>query len=446
MSKKIYGIDLGTTNSVVAYGDELLTDLVASVADVKNRKAGNSLRRNFDYTLSRSFKTSISLGDEGIEPLEASSLVLQELVNQVKAKTGETMRDVVISVPAAFDSNERTATVKAASKIGLNVVSLVSEPTAAALQYNRGRRGLTVVYDLGGGTFDVSVIDNRSGYYMVKGTDGCKLGGSDLDNEIQKFVRIKSGMAKHRVKVSDLSLIVGICEDAKLEIQRTMKDVVIDMSHFEYCGSKPTVTLTVEEYVQLEGLVFNRTIEMTKEVIKNCICDGEKYRIVLVGGSTRCPFLRKIVEVALEHPIEKVTYNPDTIVAEGAGYFAKLKETDSINEMIQEITKGFGIQMEDGRIRPIIPPNSKIPTKGILRVKNAEDATGMQLRIYQGNDIIAKYNSYVGTMEFKYKEPMPAGEGEVFVQLVIDENGILQVIAREPLQEEQKVTLRFRGC
>lgn len=446
MSNKIYGIDLGTTNSLVAYGDKLLTGLVASVADVKNRKAGNSLRRNFDYTLSRSFKTSISLGDEGIEPVEASALVLQELVDEVKKNTGETMRDVVISVPAAFNSNERTATVKAANKIGLNVVSLVSEPTAAALQYNRGKRGLTVVYDLGGGTFDVSVIDNRSGYYTVKGTDGCKLGGADLDNELQKFIRIKSGMAKHRVKMSDLSLIVGICEDAKIEIQKTRKDVEIDMSHFEYCGSKPTVTLTVEEYAKIEGMVFNRTLTMMKDIINSCICEGEDYKIVMVGGSTRCPFLRKLAEISLEHPIEEVTYNPDTIVAEGAGYFAKLKETNSVEEMIQEITKGFGVQMEDGRIRPIIPPNSKIPTKGILRVKNSIDATSMSLRIYQGNDILPQYNSYVGTMEFKYKKPMLADEGEVFVRLVIDDNGILQVIAREPLQEEQKVTLRFRGC
>lgn len=440
---KIYGIDLGTTNSAVSYAGKLVTDLVASVADVNKGIAGNELRRNFDSTISRSFKTSISLGDEGIEPVEASALVLKDLKKEVLKNTGEEMKDVVISVPASFDSNERTATIKAAEIAGLHVVGLVSEPTAAALQYNRGKRGLTVVYDLGGGTFDISVIDNRSGYYVVKGTDGCKLGGADLDNELQKYIRNKSGMAKHRIRMSDLSLIVGICEDAKIQIQKTKQDVDIDMSHFEYCGSKPVVTLTVDEYVQIEAMVFNRTIEMTKHVIDSCICDGEDYKLVMVGGSTRCPFLRKFVEIELEHEAEPITYNPDTIVAEGAGYYAKLKETNSIDEMIQEITKGFGIQLEDGRIRPIILPDSKIPTKAIARFTNAENATGLSLRIYQGNDILAKYNSYVGTMEFKYKNPMPADEGEVYVELSIDTNGILQVIAREPLQEAQKVTLRF---
>lgn len=446
MGKKIYGIDLGTTNSAVSYAGEMLTGLVASVADVRARVAGNELRRDFASQISRAFKTSISLGDEGIEPVEASALVLKSLVEEVKKNTGETMRDVVISVPAAFNSNERTATIKAATKIGLNVVDLVSEPTAAALKFNKDKKALTVIYDLGGGTFDISVIDNRTGVYAVRGTDGTKLGGVDLDNEIQKLVRIKSGMVKHRIKVSDIPLITGMCEDAKIRMQKEMEDIVIDMSHFEYCGSAPQVTLTVHEYMQLVGLVFKETIDMTKNVIASSICDGEDYKMVMVGGSTHDPFLRKLVEVELEHDIEPVDYDPDTIVAEGAGYYALLKEQGVISELLQEITKGFGIELENGAIKQIIAPDSKVPVRGVTRIVNASNAEGLSLRVYQGNHLLASQNQYVGTMDFTYREPQVAGEGEVYLEMSVDTNGVLELSAREALEEEQKVTLRFLQC
>lgn len=445
-STKIYGIDLGTTNSTVSYNGELLTGLVASVANVKEQVAGNDLRRDFDYTISRSFKTSISLGDEGIESVEASALVLKELIQEVKKNTGETMQRVVISVPASFNSNERTATIKAANKAGLTVVDLVSEPTAAAIKYNKGKKALTVIYDLGGGTFDISVIDNRTGVYSVRGTDGCKIGGTDLDNEIQKLVRIKSGMVKHRIKRSDLPLIVGICEDAKIRIQKEMSDVVIDMTHFEYCNSRPEVVLTVEEYMQLTGLVFKRTIDMTKKVISSTISKGEEFNIVMVGGSSRCPFLRQLLEIEVEHEIAPVDYDPDTIVAEGTGYYALLKERGDISELLQEITKAFGIELENGAVKQIIPADSKLPVKAITRIVNATNSAGLSLRVYQGNNLLASQNSYVGTMDFTYKTPQVAGEGEVFVEMLVDTSGVLKLTARESLEEEQTMTLRFLQC
>lgn len=443
---KIYGIDLGTTNSLVSYNGELITGLVPSVANVMKKEAGIKFKYDVSDEISRSFKPSMGLGVEGLEAVEASSLVLKDLQKCVKETTGEDMKRVVISVPASFNSNERKATIKAANKIGLVVEDIVSEPTAAAIKYNSGNKGIVVVYDLGGGTFDISVVDNRTGVYTVRGTEGCKVGGVDLDNAIQQLVRAKSGMKTHRIKRSDLSKLSSICENAKIQIQKERKDIEIDMSQFDYCDSTPVVKLTVQEYVMLIGITFGETIKMTQEVISSSIAKGEEYKIVLVGGSTRCPYLRALVETRIQHELEPITYDPDTIVAEGVGLYARLKETGRVLEMVQEITKAFGLEMSDGTIKAIVPANSKLPVKCVTRVVNSTNATGMSLNIYQGNNIMANLNSYVGTLNYKYSTPKQEGEGELYVTLYIDTDGILEVTAREPLLEGQSTELMISKC
>ena len=176
---KIYGIDLGTTNSLLGLGDRLLTGLVPSVVNLQTGKAGKDVLE--DMSAARSFKCDISMSKEGQLSVSASSRVLRQLVKE----SGEDVQDVVISVPAYFSDNQRHATIKAAELAGLSVVGLINEPTAAAIYASKSRKALSLVYDLGGGTFDVSVVDSRFGDYDVQATDGCILGGDNFDANIR---------------------------------------------------------------------------------------------------------------------------------------------------------------------------------------------------------------------------------------------------------------------
>ena len=221
--KKIYGIDLGTTNSGIAYAGQMIGGLVPSIVDLGEKRAGEHLREKFDTV--RSFKVDISCGAEGKTSIAASSVVLRELVNQVYATTGETVEEVVVAVPAFFSDNQRQATRQAAELIGLTVRGLINEPTAAAIYYNKDLRKVAVIYDLGGGTFDVSVIDSRLGMYDIQATDGIILGGDDLDNNLRNFIVKRAKVKLHKLTSQDRLRLKQKCEQAKIQIQKERQDI-----------------------------------------------------------------------------------------------------------------------------------------------------------------------------------------------------------------------------
>lgn len=433
---KIYGIDLGTTNSLIGCGDTLYSGLIPSIVNLKEHVAGESVRHDFSEDTVRSFKVNMSCGEEGKVPILASSYVLKELVKTVPEK----VEKVVISVPAYFTDNERQATRKAASMAGLDAVAIINEPTAAAIYYNRNRKTLSVVFDLGGGTFDVSIIDSRFGNYDVQATDGLIVGGDDFDLAIAKNIMSK-GLILHRFDPKNLPLLKELATQVKLKIQRTKKDVVVDLSMFSDSAKSKTLTFKVDTYIELMKLTFSKTIRLAKQLIAKNIFGEDAYDIILVGGSTRCPYLRDWIEEELEHKCCPLTYDPDRIVAQGASYYAQLVAQGLAEEQVSDVTKALGIGFSDNTVRNIIPHGSKLPASESIMVTNPERSYGLSLLVYQGDSLIAKPENCIGQMDYKFDTEMEAGEADVNITVAVDINGIVTLTAGELLKPQRSVTI-----
>ena len=276
---KIYGIDLGTTNSLLGLNGKLLTGLVPSVVDLGTGTAGTSVYDNMDAV--RSFKCDISMAKEGELSVAASSRVLRQLVKE----SGEDVKDVVISVPAYFSDNQRQATTKAAALAGLNVVGLINEPTAAAIYASNARKSLSLVFDLGGGTFDVSVVDSRFGDYDVQATDGCVLGGDDFDTNLRRWALKEGDIKTHRISKQMLDKLKRDCTALKVRLQKSQSPEELDLTAY----GAGHITLYPEVYVDIMKMTFSETIIKAKRVLGEAIPLEESYDLIMVGGSTRCP-------------------------------------------------------------------------------------------------------------------------------------------------------------
>lgn len=417
----IYGIDLGTTNSLIGLGDKLFgsaTDdyLTPSIVDLKTHTVGKSLRASIDAV--RSFKTSISLGRSGIQSVIASRYVLEELKRQV---TDDVVKDVVISVPAYFRDPERQATIRAAEMAGLNVKCLINEPTAAAMYCLREKRRLAVIYDLGGGTFDVTVLDTRLDTYDVQATDGGKLGGDNLDEAISKYL-IKKG----NIRVIDctpemLQRLKLYAKELKHQISNTRQDVTTNLKQFK----GQDVVFTVDAYKELINLVFGDTVSRTLNIIYNEIPFGEEYDLLFVGGSTRCPFLREYVESKLGKKAVPMDYNPDQAVGQGVAFYAKLLEEGQIDLIVSDVTDQLGIGLEDGTIRRVIQKNSKIPIKEKTIACNATESDSLHVTFYQGESVSTEHSTCIGELIYPYGRVVPAGEGEVSISIEVTKSGTI---------------------
>ena len=280
----IYGIDLGTTNSLIGlHSTGFLSDIVPSCVNLETGEAG--ARFFDDMKAQRSFKVDMSMGVEGILPRASSKFVLMELAKQV---TDDTVKDVVISVPAYFNDSQRTATIAAADDAGLNVKGLVNEPTAAAMYIARNKKSLFVVYDLGGGTFDVSIIDSRFGSYDVQATTGRIVGGDNFDKNIMRNFIKEGKIPIQNLNTEDRMALQHFAAKKKIELQKTQGDIVVDLSKW---GGK-SYLFTVDTYKAIMKITFADTINDIRTLIKTYIPNSEKFEILLVGGSTHCPYLR----------------------------------------------------------------------------------------------------------------------------------------------------------
>lgn len=442
----IFGIDLGTTNSLIGVGDELLTGLVSSNVDVSAKK--QVPRDVVSEDIVSSYKTNMSVGETGKLSVQCSAIILKELARLGSENSGQKVEDVVISVPAYFTTSQREAVYKAAEIAGLNLKQLINEPTAAAIYTCRDTMDLIIVYDLGGGTFDVSIVDSRAGTYTVIATDGVVLGGDDLDIALMEEViketkiplRFRDKLSKKKLK-SKMRL-------AKEEIQRVRGTVYVDLKEF---GVSKPYALTEETYVSIVQQVFGKTIEMTETIISKYIPSYESAKMVLVGGSAACPYLKQMLVKELwaegiELEIIPCVIDPDLIVAKGVALYAEMMNEGKAQELVEDVTKRLCLELVNGGTQTIIEENTIVPCKNRVTVSNSSECDYLELRLYQGDSLIAKNNAYIGTLRFEYGRVVAEDEGLVDVSVEVTGDGVVVLSASEVLfgDVEQVIKLTAR--
>lgn len=437
-----FGIDLGTTNSLIGVGENLLTGLVSSSVDVVDKKQVK--RDTVSSNIVSSYKTDMSMSPSGKLSIQCSAIILKELARLGSRRYGEEVKDIVVSVPAYFSTSQREAVYKAAEIAELNLKALINEPTAAALYVCRNIKDLIIVYDLGGGTFDVSIVDSRLGTYSVIATDGIVLGGDDLDQAIVDDAiseckipirfRNKLGISKMKSKI----------RLAKEEIQRTHQSVCVDLSEF---GSVKDYVLTEDKYKVIIRQIFGKTIDMTNFIISKNIPSCERPKVVFVGGSSSCPYLKEILKEEIDLEEISSDINPDIIVAKGVALYAELLQLGKAVSYIEDVTKKLCIEDENGRGITIIDSNSIIPCRNSITVNNSQKGNNLSLKLYQGDSIIVKNNAYIGTLVYDYGREVEQNEGIVEVTVEVSTDGVISLTANEVLfgdefKQEIKLTAR----
>lgn len=429
----IYGIDLGTTNSLIGlHKENFLSSMVPSCVNLDTGVVGTEAYN--DMQAKRSFKVDMSLGTEGVMPRVCSGKVLAELR---RLAGGDVVKDVVISVPAYFSDNQRQATIEAARDIGLNVKGLVNEPTAAAMYIAQNRRSLFIVYDLGGGTFDVSMIDARFGSYDVQATDGRILGGDDFDKAILKYFTKQGSIPLHKMNALSRNALQHLATKMKIKMQKERKDFEVDLS--AWSGNR--IVFKEQDYIQLMKLTFSETINMIKKIVDANIPYGEHYEVLLVGGSTRCPYLREWIAEECRVVIPDLDYDPDRVVAQGAALYASLLESGEIDMVVSDVTKALSIEMADGTCNVLVEANSKVPLSQETIYSNNVEASSIRINLLQGDNTFAKDNECIGTLEWQYAEVKKPLDGQVIVRVDIDIAGVITFSVKELLRAPKVVIL-----
>lgn len=444
----IYGVDLGTTNSAVALKGELITELLPSIASLTKRDAGGEYKEDLKAT--RSFKVDMTIHKEGNVPIIASGLVMQRLVKEAR-EAGHEVKDVVISVPAYFRENQRAATVKAAEAIKLNVRGIINEPTAAAIAIAKEYKGLFVIYDLGGGTFDISVIDSRFGIFEVIANDGTRIGGDDIDQAIVDYLYKEVAFRRHKFSREDEYLLLLMAEKAKLHISKTgtpytfnfnglpmLDEVNIDKS------TDRNYELTPSIYDMIMRRVLKETVVRTRTVIDKRIADDD-FKLALVGGSTKCPYVTRYVEEYIGKQADKFEYNPDTIVAEGASIYAEMVRTGENVKLVQDVTKGIGVMQANGTIKNIIPDNSKIPISRSSIFTTLRNSNVIEIQVYQGSSVLAKNNDMLGTFRYELSRDYKGSELSATLTVEVTLDGLVNVTVKEPLKAAKTVAMERNG-
>jgi molecular chaperone DnaK len=481
---RVIGIDLGTTNSCMAVlegGDPTVlenaeggrtTPSVVAFAKDGQRLVGTPAKRqavtnpeNTIFSIKRfmgrkSAEVSEEMtivpyrvvsgpnGDARVEadgkqyaPPEISAMILQKLKSDAEAKLGETVTDAVVTVPAYFNDAQRQATKDAGRIAGLNVLRIINEPTAAALAYGLDKEGerTILVFDLGGGTFDVSVLELADGVFEVKSTSGDNhLGGDNFDKAIVDWMvaefKRDNGIDLSADRLA-LQRLYEAAEKAKIELSST-QSTQINLPFVTADASGPKhldLSLSRAKLTELCAALVDRTVSPTKQALKDAgMSASEIGDVILVGGMTRMPAVQeKVRELIGKEPHRGV--NPDEVVAVGAAIQGGVLRGEVKDVLLLDVTPlSLGIETKGGVMTKLIERNTTIPTRKSETFSTADDGqTSVEIHVLQGEREMAQYNKTLGKFQLMSIPPAPRGVPQIEVTFDIDANGILQVSAKE---------------
>lgn len=471
---KVIGIDLGTTNSVVAVmeGGEptvitntegsRLTPSVVGFSKTGERLVGQLAKRqavsNPENTIS-SIKRhmgenyTVDIQSKKYTPQEISAMILQKLKEDAESYLGEKVTQAVITVPAYFNDGQRQATKDAGKIAGLDVLRIVNEPTAAALAYglDKGGDGKILVFDLGGGTFDVSILELGDGVFEVKATNGnTHLGGDDFDNKVMEWMisefKKETGIDLSQDKMAEQRLKEA-AEKAKIELSTVLStNINLPFITADATGPKHLdLTLTRAKFNELTEDLVQATMEPTKKAIADSgYTIDEIDKIILVGGSSRIPAVQDAIKSILgKEPSKGV--NPDECVAIGAAIQAGVLVGDVKDVLLLDVTPlSLGIETLGGVFTKIIDRNTTIPTSGSQVFSTAVDnQPSVDVHVLQGEREMAADNKTLGRFELTGIPAAPRGVPRIEVTFNIDANGIVNVSAKDlGTGKEQKITIK----
>ncbi len=472
------GIDLGTTHSVVAVASDGNAEIIHNIhghalvpsvvyyapdgsvevgysakarGDRGEKNVVSSIKRlmgrgtadikkildnsPYDIVENNLGMVRIKAGGRELTPVEISADILKHLKANAEKAIGKEVSKAVITVPAYFDDAARTATKDAAKLAGLEVLRLVNEPTAAALAYglDKGVEGIYAIYDLGGGTFDISLLKLEQGVFQVLATGGdTELGGDDFDQAIAAWLLGEVGNNKLSLASEEVGSLVAVAREAKHKLTSENK---VDISY----GGK-TITLSRDDF---EGIIYpyvEKTINVCEQALEDAnLTIGDIKGIVMVGGSTRVPLvLKEVKEFFGKEPLTDV--NPDEVVAIGAALQAQGLTEGSNNLLLDVIPLSLGLETMGGLTEKLIYRNTPIPVSVAQEFTTYQDGQdGMKIHVVQGEREMAAHNRSLANFELTGIPPLPAGIARVNVTFVVDADGLLTVSAEEKTTGKKQI-------